>query len=372
MTDWEQRLRNLAEGPKWELPALEQVRTSLEQLRTLIDRVASETGFTGQTDVAAADDLESAKSDVQALIQYLESDLPNAVETANGRREEAQAALASLGAGGLSPEQTQTIRTAAAGATVVFGGFSVVAGEGAIAAANWFMGSQREEEAQKAVKVISDSLDDDGRALPKPPPMKLSGDVPGDQTQPPTPGPQVTNPGGGRGPSYEQYPDFDVPAGPTGGVMPDYQGGVIETDIGPNGTPTPPVFPNPQTPVFVTPECPIYITPTPDGPILSGTPGVGTLPGGGGGFGTGGSGSGGLGGGGLSSGLIAGAGGAAALGGLGRAAASGGLGRLGGGAGGLGGRLGGGAGGLGGAGGAGGLGGRGGGLSGGLTANAGG
>jgi hypothetical protein len=310
MTDWEQKLRNIAEGPRWEVPAIDQVKTSLEQLRELMTRVASDTGFTGDTDTAASDDLQTRKSDVQALISYLESDLPTAIEAANARREEAQTRLDALGSGELSPSQKQTIRTAAAGATVVLGGFSVVAGEGAIAAANWFMGSQRDDEARAAYQDLEAGLSSDGDALPDPPEFDRSGDI--DQGPEEPSGPDFQDPGAGDGPGGGRTPDSDVPA-PTGLIDSIDIGDEIGTIITDPGTDTP-VFVTPDTPIFVTPDTPVYITPTPDGPILSGTPGLSTLPGTGtigGGIGGGGVGGGGLGGG-LSSGLIAGAGGAAA------------------------------------------------------------
>lgn len=167
MSNWERALRNIAEGARWELPALGQVKMSLEQLSTLMTRVASDTGFTGDTDTAAVSGLDEARSSVQDMITYLDN-LPDIVEVANGRRDEAQQMLSQLDSGGLSPEQTTAIRAAAAGTTVVLGPFSVVAGEGAIAAANWFMGDQREKQAQKAVEEMSNRLDQDGQTLSPP------------------------------------------------------------------------------------------------------------------------------------------------------------------------------------------------------------
>ncbi|WP_159501990.1 hypothetical protein [Microbacterium sp. 18062] len=364
MSEWEQRLRNLAEGTEWKLPALGQVKTSLEQLRALMNQVSSDTGLTGQTDTAAVDDIQSAKNQVQSLIDYLEHDLPDAITVANDRRAEAQQQLAGLGAGGLSADQERVIRTAAVGSTVFLGGFSIIAGEGAIAGANWFMGSQRENQAKQAVETLSTRLDDDGSNLPGPPSLDLSLDIPTPQPGGDDDGSDFPTGGRPSGPSFQQYPDFNVdprevpPQEELVGFEPD-------TPRQPPEVWRPPITsPNDPPPiVFPTPDGPVTIIPTPDGPItgIDRVPGIGTIPGGGGGGGGGGLGGiGGGGGGGLTSGLVAGGGGAAALGGLGRAAGGGGvggLGRIGGagvGAGGAG-RTGGLAGGLGGAGRTGGL-----------------
>ncbi|QCQ17800.1 hypothetical protein [Microbacterium sp. RG1] len=364
MSEWEQRLRNLAEGPAWQMPNLSAVGPALSSLTTLMNRVASETGFTGETEREAVDQMQKAKADIEDLRRYVEQDLPTAINAANTRREDAQRHLEALDSGSLSADAQQTIRNAAAGATIVFPGFSVIAGEGAIAAANWFLGSQREAQAKSAVEAVSNALDQDSAAFPDLPPMEnVYGSIPNipDELR-------DTNidTGGPSTPSAQKYPDYNVPTGVPPGqggvIMPDPDGGgprFVPNDPdgggsgGPQGTARPPIYNALPAPGVIV---------HPDGPVGNG---IGTYPGGGqtpllpgGPGGSGGLGSGGLGSGGMSSGFVAGAGGAAALGGLGKAAAAGGLGGLRG-AGGLGGA------GLAARGGAGGLGG-------GLTANAGG
>lgn len=361
MSEWEQRLQNLANAPDWSLPSLPQVGEALEALTTLLNRVASETGFTGETERNAIAQMEAAKKDIGDLIDVVKTTLPAAISVANTRREEAQRYLAALDSGSLSADAQQTIRNAAAGATIVFPGFSVIAGEGAIAAANWFLGSQREAQARTAVEAVSNALNADQQAFPPLPAMEnVYGSIPNIP-----PDLQNTNidPGGPQTPSFQKYPDYNtpigVPPGQGGVIMPGPDGGdprFVPNDpdgSGPNGTARPPIYNALPAPGVIV---------HPDGPVGNG---IGTYPGGGqtpllpgSPGGSGGLGSGGLGSGGLSSGLVAGAGGAAALGGLGKAAAAGGLGGLRG-AGGLGGA------GLAARGGAGGLGG-------GLTANAGG
>ncbi|MDQ1204761.1 hypothetical protein [Microbacterium sp. SORGH_AS_0862] len=363
MSEWEQRLRNLAEGPAWQMPNLSAVGPALTSLTTLMNRVASETGFTGQTERDAVDQMQKAKADIEELRSYVE-ELPRLINAANTRKQEAQRYLDALDSGSLSAEAQQTIRTAAAGATIVFPGFSVIAGEGAIAAANWFLGSQREAQARSGVEAVSNALDQDSAAFPDLPPMEnVYGSIPNlpDELR-------DTNieTGGPSTPSFQNYPDYNVPPGVPPGqggvIMPGPDGGTprfVPDDPdagGPQGTARPPIYNALPAPGVIV---------HPDGPVGNGIgtyPGGGQtplLPGGSGGVGSGGLGSGGLGSGGLSSGFVAGAGGAAALGGLGKAAAAGGLGGLRG-AGGLGGGAG-----LAARGGAGGLGG-------GLTANAGG
>ncbi len=50
MSEWETRLQNLANAPDWTLPNLPQVGEALDALTTLLNRVASDTGLTGDTD----------------------------------------------------------------------------------------------------------------------------------------------------------------------------------------------------------------------------------------------------------------------------------------------------------------------------------
>lgn len=377
MSEWETRLQNLANAPDWTLPNLPQVGEALDALTTLLNRVASDTGLTGDTDREAIAQMEAAKQDIGDLIEVVKTTLPAAISIANTRREEAQRHLAALGSGSLSAEDQQTIRNVAAGTTIFFPGFSIIAGEGAIAAANWYLGSQREAQAKTAVEAVSNALNEDQRAFPDLPPMaNVYGSIP---NIPPHLQDTNIDPGGPQTPSFQKYPDYNVPVGVPPGqggvIMPDPDGGgprFVPNDPdsgengGPGGTGRPPIYnglPLPGPGVIVHP----------DGP----TDGIGTYPGGGqspwapvgpggaggpgGSGGLGGVGIGGSGSGGLSSGFMAGAGGAAALGGLGKAAAAGGLGRLGG----MAGVGGGGGAGIAGRGGAGGLGG-------GLTANAGG
>ncbi len=367
MSEWENRLRNLAHGGEsWDLPAQEELDAALESLRPVLRRAATDHGLTGESGIAASESLSEAAKEAARLKNYLVQ-VKSYVARANELRRDAATRLQELGSGGLTPEQEALVRGAATGATIPLGPISIIAGEGAVQAANWFFGNRRESQAQKAVEEISDRLD--GLTAPEPleppPPVGPGGTAYDGPEYQPVPVP----PPGNR--SFENYPNFNVNPMDQGSPGSGGAGAVIVPVPGqppvlvpqPPGTttPTPPVFPTPTTPT--TPTVPTPPDLTPDGPISGGVPGPGTQvpsPGGLGG-GTGG----------LTSGLIAGAGGAAALGGLGRAAAAGGLGRLGG-LGGLGGLAGaGGAGGVGGAGGAGGLG-RAGGMAGGLTANAGG
>ncbi|MDY0829892.1 hypothetical protein SK224_12235 [Microbacterium sp. BG28] len=362
MSEWEQRLRNLAEGPEWQMPNLSAIGPALSSLTTLMNRVASETGFTGQTERDAVDQMQKAKADIEELRRYVQQDLPNSIADANRRREEAQRHLDALDSGSLSADAQQTIRNAAAGATIVFPGFSVIAGEGAIAAANWFLGSQREAQAKSAVEAVSNGLDQDAGAFPTLPEMEnVYGSIP---NIPDDLRDTNIDTGGPSAPSFQNYPDYNtpigVPPGQSGVIRPNPDGGDPQWwSGGPEDRPT---GTRPIAWVDALPAPGVIVHP--DGPVDGGVGqypggGLGTMPGGGsGGSGLGGVGSGGAGSGGLSSGFMAGAGGAAALGGLGKAAAAGGLGGLRG-AGGLGGA------GLAARGGAGGLGG-------GLTANAGG
>jgi uncharacterized membrane protein YgcG len=321
MSNWEEKLRSIAEGKAWDLPTLDQVKDSLDQLMTILKHVSDDTGLTGSTGLEASSVLADARSDTQSLISYLADDLPEAIEAANKARDTAKTALSQLGAGGLSPEQTAAIRGAEAGATVVVGPIAVVVGEGAIAAANAFFGNQRESEAKAAVETVTQELDAAREKLQDPPSMDIYNTDPGQGPSSGGPAPTIRS-GGPSGPSFPQYPDYNVPPGNGGKgyAIVDEAGWVID-----NGEPTDIQIPR-------DPGEPPIIIPTPDGPITGGV----TFPDGGsgggihgGGSGGGlhggglhGGGSGGLGGG-VGSGLMAGAGGAAALGGLRRLSGAG-------------------------------------------------
>ena len=125
MTSNEDRLRNLAEGKPWELVASAQMLSSFRQLETLLRRLEGDTGFAGESDVSAAESFAAARKNMTALIDYLER-TDRLIERSNGYREQAQAALANLGNGGLTDEQTAMVRGAAAGSTLVFGPVSIL------------------------------------------------------------------------------------------------------------------------------------------------------------------------------------------------------------------------------------------------------
>jgi len=306
MSEWEDRLRKLAEGKPWDLPHVEQTKASLEQLQTILKKVASDTGLTGSTGMEASLTLDEARAQTQILIDYLAEDLPQAIEEANEIQASAQTELANLGAGSLSSEQPALIRGAEAGATVVVGPVAVVVGEGAIAAANAFFGNKREEEAKAAVNVVATKLNSARMNIPMAPsgtyfdapegdpgPAGETPDVPGGST-PTAPGGGSPQGPGGSGSSGQ---------GLVGYAIIDESGYLID-----NGEPTDIHIPR-------DPGSPPLIIPTPDGPIT----GTGTYPGGS----TGGGLLGGGAGGGVGSGLMAGAGGAAALGGLSRLSGAG-------------------------------------------------
>jgi hypothetical protein len=303
MSNWEERLRAIAEGTAWDLPKTDQVKSSLQQLQSILKNVSEDTGLTGSTGVEASATLADAKKATQELVDYL-NDLPAAIEAANDARAAAQKALSELGSGSLTPDQTALIRGAEIGATVVVGPIAIVAGEGAIAAANAFFGNKREDEAKAAVEAVTTKLDEARGKLQDPPEFVFEA---GDTTPsgPAPTSPPIGGDGGPSGPSFEEYPDYDFTISPgcEGFALIDEEGWVID-----NGKPT-------DIQIDRDPGTPIVI-PTPDGPITGGV----TFPGGGGGSGTGllGGGSGGLG-----SGLMAGAGGAAALGGLSRLSGAG-------------------------------------------------
>jgi len=200
--EWEQRLRNIAYGTQFSMPAASKVIESMDELTPLLDKAAQDPGITGTTGLAAADSLKSVSQRASA-VSTTTADLHTAVTQANNVRGQAQADLESLGSGNLNWWQEAAVRTAAVGATIAFPGFSVVAGEGAVDLVNWFLGNKREEDAKAAVKKASDAFDD----IYVPEKVETSkssvthrGSVPGG-----------TTPGGSGPRSFDNYPGASTP-----------------------------------------------------------------------------------------------------------------------------------------------------------------
>jgi hypothetical protein len=301
---WEQRLKNLAEGgTDWDVPAREDLVKKLGQLRSVLDKAASEPGITGESGTKATDTFSEAGKNVQKLADYLDEEVSKRVSDANLERERARGYLAQLSGGKLSPTQEAMVRGAAIGSTIVLGPISVLAGEGAVSLINGFLGNRREDDAKKYVEAVSNNLDSIGVE-----PAPTFPWTPGDQSFPaPAPNsPFGTGAPGTNAPSFQQYPDFDVD--PKGPDIRDPGVEILDPDV---DEPVGPVIEIPIDPVdpvdpIEIPTGPETNVPTPDGPVGSG---VTTLPGPGGGHTIGGvPGSGSAGGGsGLGLGLAAGA-----------------------------------------------------------------
>ncbi len=323
---WEQRLQNLAEGGvPWDMPTRYELANALEALRQVLDAASKDTGIGGDAGDAARAKFAASVTEVDAQIQYLRDHVNERLIDANDVRRQARDSAASLPPGEMNGNQEAMVRGAAAGASIVFGPVAFLAGEGASRAINGYMASQREEAARTAVEKHSDQMD----AIEMREPPAFSSTVISSE---PTSSPSSSEvPAGGYGAqqrSFESYPDWDMSGGGAAGGG---NGGGTATPPpggggGGGGLQPPPSeygpFPNPpgQTPGG---QPPIDIgnvppDPTPDGPI-SGSPtlpgGIPMVPGGGGGglVGTPGSPGAGLGSG-LGAGLIAGGGGALALG----------------------------------------------------------
>lgn len=337
--DWELRLQRLAEGGvPWDVPTRTELVSGLTALKNVLDRVASDPGLVGRAGTSAQAAFSSTASEVSKQIGYVEDEIPRYLADANDIRSRARDSLASLPAGEMTPGQETAVRGAAMGSTFMLGPVSFLAGEGATNVINGYLADRREDDARTKFQAHSDELDQ--ISMTNPPPFNPTATPDDDPSPAPGPGSQ---PGPGRvgGRSIEQYPNWDVsPLGPGGGGSSGGNGGI---DIPPPttgetpgdyetlpGTPSGPSeygpFPNGH-PDLPTGRPPIDLEnippdPTPDGPI-SGTPtlpgGIPSLPGGGGGGGGGGlmgtPGGPGAGlGSGLSAGLVAGGGGALALG----------------------------------------------------------
>ncbi|MBA8815030.1 hypothetical protein FHX48_000082 [Microbacterium halimionae] len=323
MSTWEERLRNLAHGgDSWDLPSQAELDSALSNLRPILTRASSDHGLTGATGLAASESMAQAATEAARVEQYL-AQVKEFVSQANRIRNLASDRLQALGTGQLDSGQEAIVRGATAGATIWMGPISFVAGEGAVQAMNWFLGSQREEQSKAAVAEVSDALD----ALPEPNPLPAPPVLDGaksDVEQGSTDPSPVPVPGEGSR-SVDNYPDFGAPpASPPTGISYGGGSGAGYTGGGQSGV----EHFSPTTPTYISPETPIIVAPTPDGPMSGGTstPGFSTSPG----HGLIGGGSSDSSSGGLTQGLMAGAGGAAAMGGLKRAASAGGFGRVGG------------------------------------------
>jgi len=326
---WEESLRELAEPTvPWGLPSYEELNNALATLKQVVSRVASEPGIAGLAGDTAASKFHHTAGEIQEQIDYISGPLKEQIDAANRIREQAREALAALPSGSLSGQQEGLVRGAAMGTTILLGPISFLAGEGAVGLANAWMSQQREAAAENAMTTAADSLDKVEVASPP----RFNGES---FQQPQTPtgqdgggqgGSTGAGGGGGRsgGRSIEQYPQWNpnptvtTPGGnDNGNSQPDYHAMPQPGVIGPR--PDGPI--HGTTPIIdldnIKPE------PTPDGSII-GTPNLpGTIPSAPGGGLLGGSGSGGAGAGigsGLGAGLIAGGGGAAALGSIARGA----------------------------------------------------
>ncbi|KHK97195.1 hypothetical protein LK09_13140 [Microbacterium mangrovi] len=309
---WEKRLQNIATGGSdFDVPSAAELHSSLEALTPVLQKAAADPGITGESGLAATAAFDAVAKHA-AMVSQVAKQIQDAAEKANAVRSQAARDLSRLPGGSLSSGDETLVRAAAAGATILFPGFSVIAGDGAVGAINWFLGNQRESHAQTAVRNASDSFD--RIAIPM---------LPGAHDRTTSPVTQSTAPGSGSegpGPSYRSYPGWNddpltthaVPAGlsvGTGLAPIPRPGDVHHGDTGSSS--------DSLHPVVVPPGGSLNV----DGPTASGSTTLG--PGGSSVLGPG-SGSGGL----LghpSSALIAGGGSAALLGG-GRMAAAGGFG----------------------------------------------
>ncbi|WP_417563456.1 hypothetical protein [Microbacterium sp.] len=201
---WEQRLQNIANGQRFAMPAAKQLVQTMDELTPLLDKAAADPGIAGKTGMAASDSLQDA-SRKSVSVSATTQQLTAAVTAANAVQDQAEKDLAGLSSGQLSPTDEAIVRAAATGATIMFPGFSVLAGEGAVQLVNWFLGNKREETAKAAVQRASEQLDAiyvpqsmaDPSALDGTTPKNPGGSVPG----------STGTGGGGGGPSFANYPD---------------------------------------------------------------------------------------------------------------------------------------------------------------------
>ena len=364
MGTYEEKVRRVVDAKPFDMPAISDLRGSLDAMISVIPSALQPDGWKGAT-------ADAAKSTADSLVECFRqvNTVLTAVETtivgANAASAKAAAALESLPGVSVDPR----IIAAAKDATHFnFMGVEIKV-DGAVDTIAGILTQEREKKAaeidRQLEKDLSAQSQDLGQARDAL--RQIDGfDIP-PVSDDPTPTPEGSNPPPSpRSPRGPSYPTPDTGGGLYGtgggggddfGVLPDETGGAYHPPTGPRH---PIIISDPTFPVGPPPTSPTG--PTPDGTLGDGNlPDTGTGPGGSGS--TGGGGGGGLNGG-LGSGLVGGGAGAAALAAakLGGGSAGGlgggrGLG-LGGGAG-AGGRLGGGGGLLGGSGSAGSAGGAG-------------
>jgi len=312
---WETQLRALSTtATDVQVPAADRIKKQFDELKSALDKAASQSGLQGRTEEAATTALSSVSTRAANVSASLEA-VQDAVQKANEKRRsmahEEISSLEQKAPAALSGAQANILQSAVSGALFTFGPLSIVAGAGAVGVVNNFLAANRESHAREAVNRISSVMD---AMAPEPPTTDLGKGEPGGSPTSPsssTPGRTSGGPRGGipAGGSFSTYPGAHIePLSQvdTGGVISfPHTGG--STGGGHTGT-------------GVTPGTGIDGSITPDGPISGGstTPGWGS---GGSGSGLGGGNGGGLG---STPGLAAGAGGALALGGAKLVAARGG------------------------------------------------
>jgi len=200
--EWEQRLRSIAYGQQFSMPAASDVIDAMDELTPLLNKAAADPGITGATGMAAAESMSSASARAAAVSSTTKK-LHEAVAKANDVRSQAQTDLGALGSGQMNGWQEAIVRGAAIGATIAFPGFSVIAGDGAVGLVNWFLGNQREDDAKKAVAKASDALD----AIAVPDEVSVRKEL-GGWSDVETPQQQTTGPGSR---SFDYYPGANTP-----------------------------------------------------------------------------------------------------------------------------------------------------------------
>jgi len=316
---YERALINIAEGGEpFDVPAMRDLVFKLGALREVVAAAADLPGIEGDAANAAREKFRAGAVTIGQQMRYLESTLDGALREANGLREAAREKLAALPAGSLSSEQEAVVRGTAVGTTLLLGPLSLLAGEGAVQAFNGYLAQQREQQAESDFTTISQAMN--AMSPPEPPPATFSAD-PGEFTTDEDEQPGNTAPGnGGSSPRFRGGSGDHSQSGSDATPLPrtpdPVEGYPLPAPIPPHLIPAPDAPNGPGIDLDNVP--PGYVLPTPDGPIH----GIGTLPGympapGHGGTSpsglVGGGPSAGLGSG-LAAGLIAGGGGAAALG----------------------------------------------------------
>jgi hypothetical protein len=192
---WERRLRTLADGVDWTMPAADALNTTLSSINPVLRDAAIDPGITGKSADAASESFHASLTAAAQLKTALAT-VSAGIEQANGARAQARQAIDALPPGDIGAAFVAVIGAATPGTVLFSGAFSVIAGPVATGAANLWLSGQREAAAKGAVDTV-------GLQMAPPAPLNL----PGQWSDPGAVDIYVPTPPGSGGVIPHHYPD---------------------------------------------------------------------------------------------------------------------------------------------------------------------